>query len=175
MKPPDSCISIVGMPTSGKTTLGSHLAGNLVRTFADSDQLFEEAMGVTIADFVAKNGWSSFRRHEEEIVEQAVKSDTVLSLGGGAIESAKTRDILVAQTQIVWIRAELQTILDRWSKQQKAQERPKLTDFSVEQETREKFERRNPLFESVAKIVVNAEDAIEQQIEEIGLIEDFLG
>lgn len=169
MKPPDSCISIVGMSTSGKTTLGSHLAGNLIRKFADSDRLFEEAIGATITDFVAKNGWSSFRLREEEIIEQAVKPDTVLSLGGGAIESAKTRDILIAQTRIVWIRAELQTISDRWSKQQKGQERPQLTGFSAEQETREKLERRNPLFESVAEVVVEAEDTIERQIEIIRL------
>jgi shikimate kinase len=167
MKSPDACISIVGMPTSGKTTLGMRLAKVLERHFTDSDRFFEAALGTTIAEYVTKSGWPSFRTHEEEIIRGAIAPDVVVSLGGGAIESAKTRSILVAQTRVIWIRAELQTILDRWSRQQAGQGRPQLTGLSVEQETREKYERRHPLFENVADVVVNAEDTIEQQIGEI--------
>lgn len=167
MKSPNSCIAIIGMPTSGKTTLGEQLADELDRSFADSDQIFEAAHGVSIKEYVEKYGWPSFRSDEEKIVEASIKPNTVLSLGGGAIESGNTRSALAIKTHVVWIRAKLQTILERWRKQQQGQERPQLTSHSLEQETAEKFERRNPLFESIADVVVEAEDLTEKQIKHI--------
>lgn len=171
MKPSNACLSIIGMPASGKTTLGAGLAKATSRVFADSDQLFEAAHGMTIADFVLKNGWPAFRREEETIIERSIQPDTILSLGGGAIESEKTRELLVARTRILWIRAELQTIMQRFLGQQRGQERPQLTSLPLEQETREKFERRTPPFEGLAEIIVDAEESMERQIEHIPRIQ----
>ncbi len=153
------------MPTSGKTTLGMQLADALGLSFSDSDQLFVAKQGISINDYVAKHGWSSFRTDEEKIIGESIQPNTVLSLGGGAIESVKTRNVLMVQTRVVWIRAKLQTILERWRIKQEGQERPQLTSYSLEQETIEKFNRRNPLFESIDDIIVEAEDSTEKQID----------
>lgn len=79
-------IVLIGMPSSGKSTVGRALAELLDREFVDSDALLVERLGMPIADFFAQKGEAAFRAQEKEVIaELAKKSSLVIATGGGVI------------------------------------------------------------------------------------------
>ncbi len=92
---------LIGLPGSGKSTIGRRLAKALGVVLLDTDTAIEQTTGRTIADIFAADGEQEFRRIEEEVVREALGShDGVLSLGGGAITSPGVREALSGQTVI---------------------------------------------------------------------------
>jgi shikimate kinase len=92
---------LVGLPGSGKSTIGRRLAKALDLTLLDTDTAIEEATGRTIADIFTTDGETEFRRIEESVIRDALKShDGVLSLGGGAITTPGVREALAGHTVI---------------------------------------------------------------------------
>ena len=80
-------IALIGMPSSGKTTLGKLLAKQLGRTFVDLDDAIVKADGRSIPDIFAAEGEDSFRRKEtEQIARFAKEGRQLLSCGGGVIK-----------------------------------------------------------------------------------------
>jgi shikimate kinase len=79
---------LVGLPGSGKSTIGRRLSKALGVSLLDSDAVIELQTGRTIADIFANDGEQEFRRIEEGVVREALAThDGVLSLGGGAVTS----------------------------------------------------------------------------------------
>ena len=77
---------LIGMPTSGKTTVGKRLAARSGKRFLDTDALLTEQFGISIADYFAKNGEEAFRTREEALVRSlATESGCVIATGGGVI------------------------------------------------------------------------------------------
>jgi shikimate kinase len=92
---------LVGLPGSGKSTIGRRLAKALDVTLVDTDAAIEAKTGRRIAEVFATDGESEFRRIEEDVVRAALSDhDGVLSLGGGAITSEGVRDALAGHTVI---------------------------------------------------------------------------
>lgn len=86
---------LVGPPGAGKTTIGRKLARRLEVEFRDTDQLIEEREGRTIPEIFAADGEPGFREIEELVVGAQLETFRgVLSLGGGAVLSALTRERL---------------------------------------------------------------------------------
>jgi shikimate kinase len=92
---------LIGLPGSGKSTIGRRLAKSLGTSMLDTDVAIEETTGRTIADIFATDGEKEFRRIEEDVIRGALAShDGVLSLGGGAITTPGVRDALAGHTVI---------------------------------------------------------------------------
>jgi shikimate kinase len=92
---------LVGLPGSGKSTIGRRLAKALDLPLLDTDAAIEETTGRTIADIFATDGEKEFRRIEEEVIRSALQThDGVLSLGGGAVTTAGVREALAGHTVI---------------------------------------------------------------------------
>ena len=92
---------LVGLPGSGKSTIGRRLAKALNVGMLDTDAAIEERTGRRIADIFATDGEQEFRRIEEEVVRSALaEHDGVLSLGGGAVTSPGVREALAGHTVI---------------------------------------------------------------------------
>ncbi len=92
---------LVGLPGSGKSTIGRRLAKALDVTVLDTDVAIEQQTGRRIADIFATDGEKEFRRIEEEVVRAALaEHDGVLSLGGGAITSPGVRAALAGHTVV---------------------------------------------------------------------------
>jgi shikimate kinase len=88
---------VVGPPASGKTTVGTAVAAALGLAFRDTDADVEAETGTTVADLFISSGEPHFRALEERAVARALaEHDGVLALGGGAVTSAATRQLLVA-------------------------------------------------------------------------------
>ena len=92
---------LVGLPGSGKTTIGRRLAKALGVGLLDTDVAIEERTGRRIADIFASDGDQEFRRIEEEVVRAALADhDGVVSLGGGAVTSPGVCEALAGHTVI---------------------------------------------------------------------------
>jgi shikimate kinase len=92
---------LIGLPGSGKSTIGRRLAKALDVVLLDTDTAIEQTTSRTIAEIFASDGEQEFRRIEEEVVREALGShDGVLSLGGGAITSPGVREALSGHTVI---------------------------------------------------------------------------
>ena len=92
---------LVGLPGSGKSTIGRRLAKALDVDLFDTDAAIEQRTGRTIADIFATDGEQEFRRIEEDVVRSALAEHAgVLSLGGGAVTSPGVREALAGHTVI---------------------------------------------------------------------------
>lgn len=79
-------IFLVGMPGSGKTTLGKELASHLMIDFVDLDAEIEKSEGKAITDIFSQHGEAHFRLIEARILREWAASSTpfVMATGGGA-------------------------------------------------------------------------------------------
>ncbi|PXX09763.1 shikimate kinase [Mycolicibacterium moriokaense] len=92
---------LIGLPGSGKSTIGRRLAKALDVSLLDTDAAIEETTGRTIADIFATDGEPEFRRIEEDVIRSSLQShDGVLSLGGGAVTTPGVRDALAGHVVI---------------------------------------------------------------------------
>ncbi|MDT5188522.1 MAG: shikimate kinase [Mycobacterium sp.] len=91
---------LVGMPGSGKSTIGRRLAKALDVPLLDTDVKIVETTGRSIADIFV-DGEDEFRRIEADVVRAALaEHDGIVSLGGGAVTSADVREALAGHTVI---------------------------------------------------------------------------
>jgi len=97
-------VVLIGAPGSGKSTVGPLVAEQLGVDFTDTDQLIELREQRSVPEIFIDSGEEHFREIEREVVASALDSAAgVLSLGGGAIMDARTRDRLANQPT-VWLR-----------------------------------------------------------------------
>ena len=81
-----SNLSLVGMPSCGKSSLGKALAARLGKTFVDLDDEIEQEAGMPIPEIFAQKGEAGFREIESEVCRRfGAKNGQVLSTGGGAV------------------------------------------------------------------------------------------
>lgn len=92
---------LVGLPGSGKSTIGRRLAKALEVDMLDTDAAIEQQTGRSIADIFATDGEKEFRRIEEKVIREALaEHDGILSLGGGAVTTPGVRAALAGHTVI---------------------------------------------------------------------------
>jgi shikimate kinase len=92
---------LVGLPGSGKSTIGRRLAKALGVGLLDTDAAIEQQTGRSIADIFAADGEQEFRRIEEAAVRAALADhDGVVSLGGGAVTTPGVREALSGHTVV---------------------------------------------------------------------------
>jgi len=101
---------------SGKTTVGPLIAQKLGWQFVDVDDVIEARAGCTIAELFKREGEAAFRERERAAIAHLAAGDgLVLALGGGAIETEATRDLLLSApgTLLVHLEVALETTLAR--------------------------------------------------------------
>ena len=104
-------IILIGMPGSGKTTVGRRLAEALGRPFVDTDALVVEAAGRSIPDIFASDGEEVFRTYETEAVKHAgMMSGAVIATGGGVVTRPRNYAPLSQNGRIVFLRRDLKKL-----------------------------------------------------------------
>jgi len=144
---------LIGAPGAGKSTVGRRVAERLKVPFVDTDVLIEEESGMSVADMFVELGEPEFRVREEEAVRKALEEQSgIVALGGGAILSERTRELL-GQHTVVWLRV---NVSDAASRVGMNQARPLLLG-NVRGRLTQLLNERTPLYESVATITVDTD------------------
>ncbi|MDR1214027.1 MAG: shikimate kinase [Propionibacteriaceae bacterium] len=104
---------LIGLPASGKSSLGAALAERLGLVHLDTDALIEARTGQSIPDIFSQHGEAVFRQWEAEAVAWALaQPEAVVSLGGGAVCTAAVRQALAGH-RVVWLDVSLRTAIRR--------------------------------------------------------------
>jgi shikimate kinase len=149
-------VVLVGPPSSGKTTVGTALAAALGAGFRDTDHDVEAETGCSVADLFITHGEPHFRVLEERAVARALaEHEGVLALGGGAVTSAPTRQLLVEHGGnggvVVWLDVDLHSAARRVGL---SRDRP-ILGVNPRAMLRHMLETRAPLYGEVATVTVH--------------------
>jgi len=147
-------VVLAGFMGSGKTTLGRDVARRLGRSFLDVDKVIEEQTGRKIAEIFATEGEAAFRELETRTVRALLdsRSNTVISLGGGAVAEEATRHAL-KEAFVVHIPVEVGVA---WSRVRNS-DRPLARDEAM---FRQLYADRAPLYDAVADAHADDVDGI---------------
>ena len=143
---------LVGLPGSGKSTIGRRLSKALGVSLLDTDAAIEQRTGRTIADIFAADGEQEFRRIEEEVVRAALaEHDGVVSLGGGAVTTPAVCEALAGHT-VIYLEISAREGVRRSGGNTV---RPLLAGPDRAEKFRALMAKRTPLYRRVATIRVN--------------------
>jgi len=145
------CIALVGLPGSGKSTVGRQLARRLQLPFLDSDQVIEQRLGCSIRDYFEREGEARFRDLEEAVIEELSRSGGVLSTGGGAVLRPANRRHLRERCQVVYLKSSPEELYRRLRHDR---QRPLLQVADPLRKLRELYTARDPLYRETAHYVI---------------------
>ena len=145
-------ISLVGLPGSGKTTVGRQLARRLQLPFVDSDHALEGRLGCSIREFFEREGEQRFRDIEEEVIDELTQGASgVLSTGGGAVLRQSNRLHLRERGRVVYLKSSPEELFRRLRHDTN---RPLLQVDDPLARLRELFSIRDPLYRETAHFVM---------------------
>ena len=140
---------LLGFMGAGKSTI----ARGLDPDYIDMDALIEKRLGMSIAEFFAEKGEVAFRQVESEVLADLLKTDRVVSTGGGVVGSQRNRDLLNINPDNIYLKADFETLYQRISADRDNQ-RPLFLNNSKE-ELLEIFQERQAWYEEVASQVLD--------------------
>ena len=152
---------LLGFMGAGKSTI----ARGLDPDFVDMDALLEDRLGMPIARFFEEKGEAAFRQLEEEVLAELLKTDKVISTGGGIVISPRNRALLKQNPDNIYLKADFETLYQRISAD-KDNQRPLFLKNSKEG-LAAIFNERQAWYEEVASKVIdvsklNPEEIIEE-------------
>ena len=146
---------LVGLPGSGKSTLGRQLARRLRKRFVDADAELEQRLGVSIPTIFEIEGESGFRdREETTLAELTLLEGVVLSTGGGAVLRQANRIRLKENGTVVYLHAEPVTLFERV---RHGRNRPLLQAADPMARLVQLYGERDALYREVADHIVESE------------------
>ncbi|WP_433325054.1 shikimate kinase [Spirillospora sp. CA-294931] len=160
---------LIGPPGSGKSTIGAALAERLGVALRDTDADAEAAAGKPIGEIFIDDGEERFRELEHAAVRAALaEHDGVLALGGGAVLSPATQELLDGHT-VVYLKVGLSEAVKRVGL---ASARPLLV-LNPRSQLRKLLEERLPIYERLGTLHVDTDerdpdDIVEEIVKELG-------
>jgi shikimate kinase len=146
---------LVGMPGSGKSTLGRLLAKRLEKQFYDTDAEIERRLGVTIPVIFELEGEPGFRERESTIIcEFVTYANVILATGGGAILLLPNRTALKQNGTVLYLHATPDTL---WERTRRSKHRPLLQAADPQARLNELYAFRDPVYREVADFVVESD------------------
>ena len=140
---------LLGFMGAGKSTIARKIAPD----FVDMDALLEDRLGMPIARFFEEKGEVAFRQVEEEVLAELLKTDKVISTGGGIVISSRNRDLLKQNPENIYLKADFETLYQRISAD-KDNQRPLFLNNSKE-DLAAIFNERQIWYEEVASQIVD--------------------
>ena len=159
-------IVLIGMPGTGKSTVGRALAERLGYDFVDADDLITQATGKTLTEILKTEGLEAFLSVEGRVGEQLNRQNTVIATGGSMVLSEQAMAHLKENSVVVW----LETPLSQISRRMPAD----LIDRGIAapkgMTIQEIYRQREPLYAQYADLIIASrpgEDDTARQVEEV--------
>lgn len=148
----------VGMPGSGKSTVGVLVAKRLGLGFIDTDLLIQQHTGQTLQETVNQEGYLALRKIEEQVLLRLDVQQHVISTGGSAVYSEPAMRHLKSGAKVIFLDITLNTVLER------------IGDYSLrgiskrpDQTLVELYEERSGLYARYADITVKSDTLNQEQ------------
>lgn len=149
-----SPISIIGYRRSGKTTVGRQLAARLGWRFVDCDAELQRRRGITIEQIINDGGCREFRQHEQSLLHELFKHDKiVVATGGGTVLSTINFLRLQSAGPVIWLRASLKTIKNRFHVNLNSGDCAQFTDSDERV-----YQDCEPLYHACSTILIDVDD-----------------
>jgi shikimate kinase len=146
-------IIFVGLPGSGKTTVGRQMGRRLGLPFLDSDNVIEQRLGCSIREFFDREGEERFRDIEQSVLDDLSKyHHGILSTGGGSVLRLANRQHLHARGKVVYLRSTPEEVFRRLRHDM---QRPLLQVNDPLERLRNLFTARDLLYRETAHHVVD--------------------
>ncbi len=145
--------SLVGLPGSGKSTVGRQLARRLQLPFADSDQVIEARLGCSIRQFFEQEGEARFRDLEASVIDELTRDPRrgVLSTGGGSVLRPENRQHLHDRGRVIYLKSSPDELFRRLRHDRN---RPLLQVEDPLARLRELYAMRDPLYRETAHYTI---------------------
>ena len=154
-------ICIIGMPGSGKSTIGRILSKKLNYKFFDTDENIEDETKTKIKDIFAHEGEAHFRELETRVLSKLIKiNKVVISTGGGII--LKNKNILNKCFNI-YLQCDQDILIERASRNK---DRP-LLYIDIKKNMKNLFNERKDIYNDLADLKINTKSDIQKTITEI--------
>lgn len=149
---------LIGMPTSGKTTIGKTLSEELGREFFDSDEEIVEKIGMSISEFFEKNGEAEFRKIEAQVIKEiALKQGAVIATGGGVILNKRNIELLKMNGKVIFLNRPLDMLLT-------SEDRPLSSNREL---LKKRFEERHEIYKASADVEIIADSDIKTNVQKV--------
>ncbi len=149
---PSSIVSLIGLPGSGKSTVGRQLSRRLQLPFFDSDHVIERQLGCSIREYFEREGEAQFRDVEESVIDQLTQnSQCVLSTGGGVVLRAANRRHLHERSHVIYLNSSPDELFRRLRHDVN---RPLLQVADPLGRLRELHAMRDPLYREAAHFII---------------------
>jgi shikimate kinase len=158
-------IVLVGMPGSGKSSIGRRLGQRLGLDFADADAEIERAANMTIPELFQTKGEAEFRKGEQKVIARLLEGGPqVIATGGGAFVNADTRMRIKEKGVSIWLKADVETLLRRVKRKSN---RPLLQNADPEGTLRNLLSAREATYAEADLIITSCEVPHEEVVEAI--------
>ena len=156
-------IVLIGMPASGKSTVGVILAKVLGKKFIDTDLVIQKREDALLADIIKEKGVEGFMKREEEAILSVDENNTVIATGGSAVYGEKAMEHLKENGTVIYLKVEKDELFKRLKN---IKERGVV--LKQGETLDEMYDNRSVLYEKYADIVIEERDStIEETIEKI--------
>ncbi len=146
-------IALIGMPASGKTSVGKVLSERLNKAFVDSDDKIVKVENKNIPEIFAKFGEAYFRNVEKSVIKEiSMLNSQVISTGGGAVLNPENIENLKANSRIYFLDRPLDMLIT-------TQDRP-LSSNRADLEKR--YDERYELYKSSADVIIDGGKSVEE-------------
>lgn len=157
-----SNLVLIGMPGSGKSTVGVILAKRTSRNFVDTDVLIQISQQRTLQDIVDTDGYLALREIEEEVLLGLSVRNCVIATGGSAVYSDSAMVHLTSSGRVIFLDADIPTLESR------------VHDFRTrglakrpDQEFADMFSERFALYTKYAEITIKASGLTHEEVCEL--------
>ena len=112
-------VTLIGMMGTGKSKFGRQIANILEFNFYDVDQIIEKELSMTIKEIFQKYGEVFFRKLEKKTISDLIskinknKEKVIISLGGGGFDDEETRELLLNNTNVIWLNTPVDILVQR--------------------------------------------------------------
>lgn len=155
-------VTLIGLPGSGKSTVGVQLAKLLVRPFIDTDIELQNWIGDSLQSYLDEHGVQALRRAEAACIQQLSIQGHVVATGGSAIYDDAAMKHLSRSSTIAFLEIDYPTMLDR------------LGDFShrgiaadLDEGLRPVFDERQALYAHYAQMSVDGSGQVAEVVDRL--------
>ena len=99
-------VILIGMPGSGKSTVGVLLAKAMLKSFVDTDLLVQIKQGMTLTEIIGQKGIDGFVNIENEIVKNQMFENTVVATGGSVVYGKEAMEALKQNGRVVYLKVD---------------------------------------------------------------------